>query len=123
MEPDWKLMSKVQDAAVQDGCPDTVLANNGPAADDLIAIRLEVVVAAAALVCNVEKMAMEAVVAEARLVHAIRLEVVVAAAAPVRNVEKMAMEETVMEEVQAMRESLRQRQVNTAVQAIIRTFC
>jgi hypothetical protein len=51
------------------------------------------------------------------------LEVVVAAAAPVRDVEKMAMEETVMEEVQAMCESLRQRQVNTAVQAIIRTFC
>jgi hypothetical protein len=90
MEPDWKLMSKVRDAAVQDGCPDTVLANDGPAADDLIAIRLEVVVAAAA---------------------------------PVRDVEKMAMEETVMEEVQAMRESLTQRQVNTAVQAIIRTFC
>jgi hypothetical protein len=123
MELDWKLMSKVRDAAVQDGCPDTVLANDGPAVDDLIAIRLEVVVAAAALVRDVEKMAMEAVVAEARLVHVIRLEVVVAAAALVRDVEKMAMEETVMEEVQAMRESLTQRQVNTAVQAIIRTFC
>jgi hypothetical protein len=86
MEPDWKLMSKVWDVVVQDRCPDTMLANNGPAADNLIAMRLEVVVAAAVWVHDVEKMAMEAVlvVAEARLV---------------RDIKEMAMEETVMEEV------------------------
>ena len=86
MEPDWKLMSKVRDVMIQDRCPDTMLANDGPAADNLIAMRLEVVVAAAVWEHDVKKMAMEAVpvVAEARLVH---------------DMKEMAMEETVMEEV------------------------
>jgi hypothetical protein len=53
---------KEQGVAVQDKCPDTLLVNNGPTADDLLLIRLEVVVAAAAQVCDEEKMAMKAVV-------------------------------------------------------------
>jgi len=70
IEQERKSKSRVQDAAVQDRCPDTTLANDGPTADDLTVIRFEVVVAqvAAAWVCDGEKMAMEAVVAAARLI-------------------------------------------------------
>ena len=50
--------------AVQDKCPDTLLANDGPTADNLIVIRLEVVVAAGARVCDEEGTGMKAVVAE-----------------------------------------------------------
>jgi hypothetical protein len=55
---------KEQGVVVQDKCPDTLLVNDGPAADNLLLIRLEVVVAAAAWVCDKEKMAMKAVVAD-----------------------------------------------------------
>jgi hypothetical protein len=58
------LKLKEQGVAVQDKCPDTLLANDGPAADDLIVIRLEVVVAAGAWVCDEERMGMKAVVAD-----------------------------------------------------------
>jgi hypothetical protein len=59
-----KLKSKVQDVVVQDKCPDTLQANNGPAVGDLIVIRLEEVVAKAAQVQDAERSVMEAVVAE-----------------------------------------------------------
>ena len=110
IEQEWKSKLRVQDAAVQDRCPDTALANDGPAADDLTVIRFEVVVAqvAAARACDGEKMAME--------------EVAVAAAKPVQDVKEMVMEETAMEAVQA-RLHEGQCQMNMAVQAIIRTFC
>ena len=49
---------------VQDKCPNTLQANNGPAADDLIVVRLEEMVAKAAWVQDVERLVMEAVVAE-----------------------------------------------------------
>lgn len=61
-------MLKEQGAAVQDGCPDTLLATDGPVADDLTVIRLEGVVAAAAQICDEEKMVMKAVVAESETV-------------------------------------------------------
>jgi hypothetical protein len=57
MDQDWKSKSKARDVAVQDRCPDTALANDGLVADGLIVIRLEVVVAAAARVCGVERKA------------------------------------------------------------------
>ena len=81
------MKSRVQDAAVQDRCPDTTLANDGPTADDLTVIRFEVVVAqvAAVQVYDGEKMAMEAVVAAARLVQ---------------DMKEMVIEEMVMEAVQ-----------------------
>jgi len=59
-----KLKLKVQDVVVQDKCPDTLQANNGPTADDLIVVRLEEVVAKAAWVQDMERLVMEAVVAE-----------------------------------------------------------
>ena len=59
-----KLKLKVQDVVVQDKCPDTLQANNGPTADDLIVVRLEEMVAKAAWVQDVERLVMEAVVAE-----------------------------------------------------------
>jgi hypothetical protein len=70
IEQEWKSKLRVQDAAVLDRCPDTVLANNEPTADDLTVIRFEVVVAqvAAAQAYDREKMAMEAVVVAAKLV-------------------------------------------------------
>jgi len=49
--------------AVQDGCPDTLLANDGPTVDGLIVIRLEVAAAAAAQIGDEERMVMKAVVA------------------------------------------------------------
>ncbi len=71
---------------VQDRCPDTVLANNGPTVDNLTVIRFEVAaVAAARVVCNGE-MVMEKIQAQ-QLLHEGEC------------------------------------QMNTAVQAIIRTFC
>jgi hypothetical protein len=87
IEQEWKLKSRVQDATVQDRCPNTTLANDRPAADDLTVIRFEVVVAqvVAAWACNGEKIAME--------------EVAAAAAKPVQDVKEMAMEETAMEAV------------------------
>jgi len=87
MEQQWKLKSRVQDAAVQDRCPDTALANEGAAADGLTVLKFEVVAAVAAWVCN-------------------------------------GPGEMVMEEVQAwwpLHEG--ECQMNTAVRAIIRTFC
>jgi len=87
MEQQWKSKSTVQDAAVQDRYPDTALANNGAAVDNLTVIRFEVAVVVAAWVCN-------------------------------------GLEEMVMEEVQAWRPLHEgECQMNTAVQAIIRTFC
>ena len=64
------MKSRVQDVAVQDRYPDTMLANHGAAVDDLTVIRFEVVVAqvAAAQAYDREKMAMEAVVVAAKLV-------------------------------------------------------
>ena len=82
-----KSKSRVQDAVVQDRCPDTVLANNGPTADDLTVMRIEVAVAAAARVGDGEKVAKEAVVVEAMLVQD-------------SVVKKMAKEEMVMKVVQ-----------------------
>lgn len=94
--------------AVQDRCLDTVLANDGPAADDLTVIRLEVVAAVVVRVCHGEKMAKEAVVVEIRLVQ---------------HVKVMVMEEIMMGEVQARQLHEGERQTNPAAQAIIRTFC
>ena len=87
IEQERKSKSRVQDAAVQDRCSNTVLANDGPTADDLTVIRFEVVVAqvAAVQVYDGEKMAMEAVVAAARLVQ---------------DMKEMVIEEMVMEAVQ-----------------------
>ena len=73
---------------VQDRCPDTALANNGPAADDLTVMRIEVAVAAAVWVGDGEKVAKEAVVVEAMLVQD-------------SVMKKMVNEETVMKVVQA----------------------
>lgn len=103
IEQERKSKTKVQDVAVQDRCPDTALANDGPAADDLTVVRFEVVVArvAAARVCDGEKVTMVVVVVAARLVQD-------------SDVKEMAMEETVMEEVQA-RLHEGQRQMNMAV--------
>ena len=50
--------------AVQDKCPDTLLANDRPTADNLIVIRLEVVMVAGVRVCDEEKMGMKAVVVD-----------------------------------------------------------
>ena len=45
MEQQWKSKLRVQDAAVQDRCPDTVLANDRATVDDLTVIKFEVVAA------------------------------------------------------------------------------
>ncbi len=87
---------KIPDVVVQDRCPETLLANDGPTVVNLIVIRLEVVVAKAMWVQDVEKMALEAVpvvVVEAVWVQA-------------QSVEEIVMEdsEMVMEAVKALPE-------------------
>jgi hypothetical protein len=79
---DLKLKSKIQDVVVQDKRPDTLQANNGPAVDDLIVIRLEEVVAKAAQVRDVERSVMEAVVAEMAAMAAMVAEAVKALPLP-----------------------------------------
>jgi len=90
------LELKIPDVVVQDRCPETLLANDGPTVVNLIVIRLEVVVAKAMWVQDVEKMALEAVpvvVVEAVWVQA-------------QSVEEIVMEdsEMVMEAVKALPE-------------------
>ena len=108
MDQDWKSKSKAQDAVVQDRCPDTALANDGLAMDDLIVIRLEVVAAAAARVCGVERKATEAVVVESRPVQDMKeaaMEEI--RALPEGQRQEYTTEETVMEEGQVLREGQR----------------
>lgn len=114
-------MSRVWDAAVQDRCPDTVQANDGPAADDLVAIQLEVVVAVAARVCDVEKKAIGEEVAAAKLVQDM-MEMAMEDSEIRAPLEEQCQKHT-MEEAQALRERQHHWQMKTAVQAIIRTFC
>ena len=98
-------MMKEQGVAVQDGCPDTLLANDGPTADGLIVIRLEVAAAAAAQIGDEERMVIKAVVAvlETGLVQDVEEMVVVEVRALHEGrCQRYTMEEMVMEVIQLL---------------------
>jgi hypothetical protein len=109
MEVDLNSESKILDVVVQDRYPDTLLANDRPAAVDQIVIKLEEVVA--------KETPQDQIV--------IKSEEVVAKEMPqVQDGEKMVMEEVVMGAITVLPDSegLSQCHMNPTVQARIRTF-
>ena len=126
MERDPKSIMKEQGVAVQDGCPDTLLANDGPAVDSLIVIRLEVAAAAAAQIGDEEKMVMKAVVVvlETGLAQDME-EMVVVEVRALREgrCQRYSTDEMVMKGIQPLREGQCHWQMNMTVQAVFRKIC
>jgi hypothetical protein len=126
MEWDQKSIMKEQGVVVQDGCPDTLLANDGPAADGLIVIRLEVAAAAAAQIGDEEKMVMKAVVvvSEIGLAQDVEEMVVVEVWALCEGrCQRYSIDEMVMEGIQPLRKGQCHWQMNMTVQAVFRKIC